>query len=247
MAIWDKPLYHLVAENGKPVIIDVTQSVQSGLGPNQAIYEVIEFFKRKKVKRILDFGAGAFRHTFPFLEAGFQVWAVDFEEQYADTKSKQVCRKARQKVENDQNFNELIYPRDFIKYKLKNKMKFHAALLCYTLQGMPLQNERRYLLRLLYGKLRPPSPKRNSYIVWMSRYGDEKVLPPSQRVEDGYFKYPKSSTHSFYKEWKTFDIHEMIQSVGWRKRFQHIKSLGKGGRDQIFVYSKYKKVRETWI
>lgn len=235
MAVWDNSIYHITAENGKKVIIDVTQSVNPALGPNKAIKKVIEFFKRKEVETVLDYGAGALRHTFPLLKAGFQVCAVDFEEQYADTDSKRICKIMKEKAEDDPNFSELVYPRPFI----KDNRKFDAALLCYTFQSMPLQKERMHALRLLYKKL-----KKRSFIIWMSRYGDAKNLPDSRCVEDGYFKSPKPP-HSFYMEIKTEDIHDMFQTVGWRKSFHRLRSLGCGGRDQIFAYSK--KKREAWI
>jgi hypothetical protein len=236
MPIWDKPLYNLKAKSGKSIIIDVTMSVNPALGPNQAITEVIEFFKRKKVRRIIDFGAGSLRHSLPLLKADFEVCAVDFEEQYVDSSSKRVCRQNRQEAEAYPNFSALVYPRDFI----KDGRSFDAALLCYTFQGMPLISERKRVLKVLYKKL-----SELSYIVWMSRYGDAKDLPDSQRVEDGHYKYPTSSQHSFYTEFKTEIIHGMMQEVGWNKSFHHIRSLGLGGRDQLFVYAKRKK--ETWI
>lgn len=237
MPIWDKPLYDLRAKTGKRIIIDVTMSVNPALGPNQAITEVIQFFQRKNVKTILDFGAGSLRHTMPLLDAGFEVCAVDFEEQYAETDSKRVCRQNRLTAEDYPNFSALVYPRDFTNDERED---FHAALLCYTFQGMPLISERKRVLQLLYRKL-----ANQSYIVWMSRYGDTKDIPDRQRIEDGYYKYPDSSTHSFYTEFKTEAIHKMMKEVGWRKSFHHIKSLGQGGRDQLFVYAKGRK--ETWI
>ncbi len=71
--LWQSPLYTLTAKNGKKVVIDVTSAVSAGLGPNRAINQVIKFFKDKGVKSVVDFGAGALRHTLPLLEAGFTV------------------------------------------------------------------------------------------------------------------------------------------------------------------------------
>ena len=235
MPLWDKPIYNLKTKAGKPVIIDVTLSVNPYLEPNRAITDVINFFERREVSTVIDFGGGALRHTFPLLKRGFQVWAVDFEEQYSSDEAKRICRQKRQKAEAHPNFSKLVYPDDFV----KDTQTFDAALLLYTFQGMPLAKERRRVLHLLHKKLKP-----RSYIVWMSRYDGEK-LPNAQKVEDGYYKNPKAKRHSFYREWKTAEIHKMMVEIGWRKSFHHLKSLGAGGRDQIFVYSRKKK--ETWI
>lgn len=239
MTIWKKPFYTLTADNGQPVVIDVTLSVNPALGPNKAIYEVIEFFKRKNVKTIVDFGAGALRHTLPLLAAGFQVCAVDFAEQYEQSDSKRVCFQNIQTARNDPNFCTLIYPSAFI----DDHRRFDAALLCYTFQGMPIQKERERVLKVLYDKL-----KKKSYVVWMSRFGDAKSLPSSQAVNGGHFKNPTANTHSFYKEFPTEQVHEMMDGVSYFKHFHLIQTrppLGKGGKDQLYVYSKTKN--DKWV
>lgn len=236
MALWDGSLYRATTRSGKVITIDVTLSVNTNLGPNQAIYDVIKFFKRKNVKRVLDFGAGALRHTFPLLEEGFQVCAVDFAEQYAQTETKRVCREKRSEAEDDPNFSALVYPKKFI----GDRRSFDAALVCFTFQGMPISHERTKALALIHKKLVD-----RGYLVWMSRY-DAAELPEGHRVLDGHYKTPTGSTnYSFYREWKTEEIHELLRQVGWRRSFHHIRSLGQGRRDQLFVYSK--KREETWI
>jgi hypothetical protein len=235
MAIWERPIYRLTTKDGKRVVIDVTLSVNPNLGPNKAIKEVIEFFQRKNVSTVLDFGAGALRHTLPLLRTGFKVCAVDFEEQYSTAGVKRICREKRLLAEASPNFSALVYPRDFI----NDTRFFDAALLLYTFQGMPLENERKRVLRLLYNKLQS-----RSFIVWMSRY-DRTKLPEAREVKDGYYKNVRAKQHSFYREWKTAEIHNMMAKVASRKRFYHLRSLGAGGRDQIFVYSK--KKNESWV
>src|SRR2546426_12790523 len=107
MSRWDKSRYNLTTKRGKAVVIDVTLSVNTALGPNLAIQDVIDFFERQKVKTVLDFGAGALRHSLPLLRAGFEVCAVDFEEQYLDIPAKKICRSNRELAEDDPNFSEL--------------------------------------------------------------------------------------------------------------------------------------------
>jgi serine/threonine-protein kinase RIO1 len=229
MSRWDKSRYNLTTKRGKSVVIDVTMSVNPNLGPNLAITEVIEFFHRRNVTTILDFGAGALRHSLPLLADGFEVCAVDFEEQYLNIPAKKICVSNLRLAEASPNFSKLVYPRAFI----DDKRKFHAAMLCYTFQGMPLKTERDYVLRLLYDKLKGPG-----CIVWMSRWDNLGNQPVSQRVEDGIYKYPHSPVHSFYREFNNDDVREMMENVGWRKKFYRVRSLGRGGKDQIFVYAK---------
>ncbi len=233
MARWAKSHYNLTTKRGKPVVIDVTMSVNTALGPNLAIEEVIAFFRREKVKTVLDFGAGALRHSLPLLAADFDVCAVDFEEQYLNTPAKKICVSNLRLAEASPNFSKLVYPRDFI----ADPRKFHAAMLCYTFQGMPLKTEREYVLKLLYDKLKGPG-----CLVWMSRWENFGNMPVNQRVEDGIYKYPDSTTHSFYREFNNDDIRDMMENVGWRKEFYRVKSLGRGGKDQIFVYAKRKLI-----
>src|SRR5437667_10433899 len=101
MAIWQKPLYQLTTKNGKKIVIDVTSSVSPGLPPNKVIDTLIPFFQQKNVERIIDFGAGSLRHTFPLLDAGFQVCAVEFQENF----DRPVCAKALAEAKQHSNFS----------------------------------------------------------------------------------------------------------------------------------------------
>ena len=66
MPRWVKPYYELKGTDGEKVLIDVTSSAAPGLGPSTVVGEtIIPFFTIKGVKKILDFGSGSLRHTFP--------------------------------------------------------------------------------------------------------------------------------------------------------------------------------------
>ena len=229
MAImWSSPLYSLTTKDRKKVVIDVTSSVSAGLPPNKVLAEsVIRFFRKKGVERVVDFGAGALRHTFPLLKAGFQVCAVEFEEQFA----RPTCAKARKRAERNPNFSTLIWPKDF----RNDNRKFDAALLCSVLQTMPLSDERELALKLLRKKL-----KENSYLLWMSRYGQIPSVPKTQQVKDGYYMWPERDYKSFVREFTTEETHELMESFG----FHRVRSLSERGTDQIFLYG---KGSSTWI
>lgn len=220
--LWHGPLYSLTAPDGKTITIDVTTSVSASLPPNAVLLEeVIPLFKSKRIQTVLDFGTGALRHTVPLLQEGFEVCAVEFEEAFA----RPVCAEAKALARDYSNFSALLWPRDF----LKDKRRFQAALLCYVLQTMPLPKERRRALREIFGKLRL-----NSYLLYMSRYGQLRGLTSRQMVSDGYFMWPQREHHSFYREFTTEQTHEFMEDVG----FKRIRSLSRRGTDQIFLYAK---------
>jgi SAM-dependent methyltransferase len=226
--LWNSPLYKLTTPDRRSIVVDVTSSVSAGLPPNEILREsVIPLFRAGRVQRVVDFGAGSLRHAFPLLKAGFQVCAVEFEEQFV----RETCAKARKRAERNHNFSTLIWPKDF---KDDNR-KFDAALLCYVLQTMPCPEERKVALKLLFKKL-----KDDSYLLWMSRYGQLQNVPSCQKVSDGYYQRPERDHKSFVREFTTEETHEMMESFGFRR----LRSLGKRGTDQIFLYG---KGSATWI
>jgi hypothetical protein len=219
--MWESALYPLKDAKGKKIVIDVTSSVQPGLPHNDAINEFIKQLKQKDFTRIVDFGAGALRHTFPLLENGIQVCAVEFEEQF----KRPACAKARLDAEGHANFSSLIWPRGF----KKDKRRFDAALLCYVLQTMPLPEERQHVLRFLKKKLRD-----DAYLLWMSRYGQMDDASRNNKVSDGIYRWKEREHQTFYREFTTEETHEMFEKHG----FKRVRSLGVRGTEQIFVYAK---------
>ena len=220
--MWETPVYKLRTKKGKPIEVDVTLSCSAGLGPNDAIFKVAQFFKRKGVRTILDFGAGALRHTFPLLRHGFSVCAVEFEDQFRHDK----CRKALARARKEGGFTELIFPKPFI----IDRKKFDAALLCFVLPTMPRATERMTLLNLIQKKLTA-----TSYIFWMSQFGKyESLKTKDNEVEDGWFFQPKWTRHTFYYESRNADIDAMLNRIG----FDLIKPLGESGHDQFRLYSR---------
>jgi SAM-dependent methyltransferase len=225
---WESPIYRYKNPKGEEVWIDVTTSISPGLPPKKVIGEtMIPFFEECGVASVLDFGAGALRHTFPLLEAGFEVCAVEFEEAF----NRPVCRDALAQAQTYPNFCALIWPKEF----LQDKRKFDAAMLNYVIQVMPEPKERKSVLKAIYKKLR-----RNAYLFYMSRYGQMENAIKGHRVSDGYYMWPARHYHSFYREFATDATHAMMADVGLKR----IRSLSERGTDQVFVYAKGKG---TWI
>ena len=225
---WKDPYYDLITRSGKKITIDVTTSVSAGLSPSSLVTKsVIPFLKKKQVVKVLDFGAGALRHTIPLLNSGFQVCAVEFQEGF----SRPVASRELAKAQKHGNFSKLIWPNQFI----SDKRKFDAALLIYVLQIMPIQKEREAVLKHIYQKLKP-----DSYLFYSSQYGQITQADKSNKVSDGYFRWPKRKMHSFYTEFNAEDTDKLIESMG----FKRLKSLGRGGPEQFFVYV---KGSSTWV
>lgn len=220
---WRTPIYTLTTPLGKQVKIDVTTSVASGLPPSSVLTDtVIPFFRKRKVCRIVDFGAGALRHTIALLEAGFEVCAVEFEQAFLRPTSGEALKVAR----GFPNFTSLIWPYDY----LADKRQFDAALVCYVLQTMPVPVERALVIKSLRKKL-----KEISYLVYMSRFNQGAgSISRAQRVSDGFFMWPKRDLHSFYREFATQDTHDMFSA----EKFNYIRSLSQRGTDQMFLYAK---------
>jgi hypothetical protein len=226
--VWRTPIYDLTAKTGKRIVVDVTSSVSAGLHPNKLLSEtLIKFFKNRGVQTVVDFGAGALRHTFPLLRAGFQVCAVEFAEQFKRTK----CSEALRRAEKSGNFCKLVWPKDF----KRDARRFDAALLCYVIQTMPLKEERELVLKTLGKKLRD-----DSYLLWMGRYGQTADIPTEQAVKDGYFMWPDREEHSFYTEFTTELTHDWLGRYG----FTRLRSLSERGTDQVFLYG---KGSSTWV
>jgi len=166
--VWENPIYTLQSKTGKKVTVDVTASVSAGLPPNKVFAStLINFFQERGVEKIVDFGAGALRHTLPLLEAGFEVCAVEFEQQF----KKPACKEKMLEAEEHPNFCKLIWPSDF----KSDGRQFDAALLCYVLQTMPIENERHLVLKMLKKKLAD-----DSYVLYMSRWGQKNGLPKNR-------------------------------------------------------------------
>jgi hypothetical protein len=226
--MWESPIYHLRDKKNREVTIDVTGSVSAGLPPNRTISEiVIPFLRDRKVDTILDFGAGALRHTIPLLEAGFQVCAVEFSENFL----KPFCKKEREKAEKYPGFSALIWPKNFI----KDKRKFDAVILYFVLQTMPIEKERNEVLKRIKQKM-----KYESYLFYSSRAGQITDEDKKYQILDGYYKSPNRKNHTFYTEFKTEVTHKMMRDIGLNR----IRSLSERGTEQIFVYG---KGNDLWI
>jgi hypothetical protein len=225
---WASPIYPLKTTTGKDIKVDVTTSVSASLPPHGVLAkEFIPFLQQRGVERILDFGVGSLRHTIPLLNAGFNVCAVEFEECFG----RPFCSAYLQIAQQHANFSAMVWPGDFI----QTNRRFDAVLLCYVLQVMPIPKERALVLKHITKKMR-----NDSYLLYMSRYNQTTPDDVNHRVTDGYYRWPDRAVHSFYREFTVEETQDMMHKHG----LQRIKSLGKGGKEQIFLYA---KGGGTWV
>lgn len=225
---WKSPVYKLAGPTGKQIIVDVTSSVSPGLPPHQVLKDkIVPWLRERGVQSVLDFGAGALRHTFPLLRAGFEVCAVEFEQTF----TRPVCAEARVRAERNSNFSSLIWPDQF----LGTKRRFDAALLCYVLQIMPKEGERRLALKEIARRLRG-----EGYLLYMSRFGQVSTEDSKHRVEDGYYRWPEREEHSFYREFTAEETADLFDREG----FTRLRNLSQRGTEQVHFYTRGKG---SWI
>jgi SAM-dependent methyltransferase len=219
---WATPIYTFTRWTGKPVVIDVTTSISSGLEAHRIVQsEFIPRLRKLQAQSVLDFGAGALRHVFPLLRARFKVCAVEFEEAF----KKPVAAKALKDAEKSNNFRKLIWPRDFV----SNNDKFDACLLSFVLQTMPMPKERQHVIKAISDRVRT-----GGLLLYLSRYNQIDDAVRRSRISDGYFHWPDREIHSFYREFSTRETHEMME----KHNFGFVRNLSGGGKEQVLLYEK---------
>lgn len=217
---WKTSIYEY--RRGK-LIIDVTSSISAGLPPHRAVRKkFMPIIKKSKRRRILDFGAGALRHTIPMLRYhDVQVCAVEFEEAF-DTP---VAQKTHEKVRNDPSFSELIWPIEF----KKDKRRFDAALLSFVLQVMPEKKKRELAVKLISKKLVD-----GGYLLYLSRTRQITDAMRERPLNDGFYMWPERKHRSFYTEFN----HEETDRLMARFKLVREQTWSGGGSEQVFLYRK---------
>lgn len=213
-------LYRVKTEGGEELQVDVTNSISSGLSANNGLMShVIKWMKDMGCQRVLDFGAGALRHTIPLLEADFEVTAVEYERAYTRPKAAEYKAVA----EKYDTFTELLWPHDF----LKSKVKYDVAILSYVLQVIPVKSERHVILKAIAERFAKSSPKR---LYYASRVGDAKTLENEMKHGDGWVKGVGDNDRSFYTEWNSADTDAFFEKAGFQRAGNY------SGPQQPFIY-----------
>ena len=219
-AMWKSPLYSYHAGS---LVIDVTSSISAGLPPHRCLTNRFKpLVQAAEGRRILDFGAGALRHTLPLLRSPhFEVCAVEFEEAFV----RKEAADARETAQRNANFSTLIWPKAF----KRDRRRFDAAILSYVLQVMPEVREREMVIEQIAKKL-----VEGGHLLYMSRFGQVTAEMKTRQLKDGYWMWPNRQTHSFYVEF----THEQTDKMMEKHGLERAHSWSEGGKEQVFVYRK---------
>jgi hypothetical protein len=192
---FDSPLYNVTMNGGAQVTIDVTNSISAGLAPNKGLIDgVVTWMKDRGYTRVLDFGAGALRHTIPLLKAGLEVTAVEYEQAYERPK----CYEARVAAQKFSGFAELVWPKNF----LNSRGRYDVVLLVFVLQVIPVKAERALILDAIAKRFDRDGAKR---LYYASRFGEGASLPDETRYNDGWVRGVHQNDRTFYTEWNAGD------------------------------------------
>ena len=218
--VWENPIYRGKDKSGKNFTIDVTQSISAGLSANSNLVEhLVPWMKERGFTRILDFGAGALRHTVALLEKGMVISAVEYKEAFSRPKAKINMEKARKY----DGFTELVWPEDFI----KSTRKYDVILLTFVLQVVPVKKDRGRIIGELIKKFDRNGPKR---LYYASRHGVSRSLKDEDKYNDGWIQGYRNSTQTFYTEWGAAETHEMME------KYKLMHAGNYGASSQPFIY-----------
>jgi hypothetical protein len=217
---FETPFYNVTTQGGKQLRVDVTNSISAGLDANAGLIDhLTSWMKATKCKRVLDFGAGALRHSIPLLRKGFEVVAVEYPNAYDRPKAAEY----RAQAEKFDTFTELLWPDQF----LKCTHRFDVVLLVYVLQVVPVKKDREAILDGVASRLDKNGPRR---LYYASRTGEGRGLPDENRYNDGWVRGKGPNDHTFYTEWSAPDTDAMFKKSGFNRVGTYT------GAQQGFIY-----------
>lgn len=199
--------YIVKTAGGQEVVVDVTNSISAGLVANSKLISHILSFKNDTgCSRVLDFGAGALRHSLPLLKKGLQVTAVEYKKAYDRPKAAEL----RAKAEKHPGFTKLMWPDDFI----RSTDRYDVVILSFVLQVIPSKVDREDALKAISKHFDPNGPKR---LYYASRFGDAKDLSDDMRYKDGWVKGVGEKDRSFYTEWNASTTDAYFKKYGYER------------------------------
>jgi SAM-dependent methyltransferase len=175
--------------------------------------------KEHHCRRILDFGAGALRHSLPLLRAGFEVTVVEYENAF----KRPVAAKKRAAAKRFNHFAGLVWPHDFI----RSKEKYDVVLLVFVLQTVPEKSERNRILYEIAKKLDPDGPRR---IYYASRFGDKTEADKAHAYRDGWIRKLDNEHQTFYTEWSPAETESLMK----KQKFE--RTSGYSGASQSYIF-----------
>ncbi len=217
---FESPQYNITTKGGEKLTIDVTNSISAGLPANAGLISHLVTWKKKTgASRLLDFGAGALRHTLPLLRAGFEVTAVEYAKAYERPRAAEF----KETAERHNGFTRLMWPHDFV----KSSHKYDAALLTFVLQVVPTKVDREAILRAIADRLDKNGHKR---VYYASRVGEARSLEDDMIYNDGWVRGRGINDRTFYTEWTASETDEFFKQAGFARAGTY------SGASQGFIY-----------
>jgi hypothetical protein len=218
--LFESPFFSGTDSSGKQFTVDVTSSIAPSLDPNSGLIDsVTTWMKEHHYTRILDFGAGALRHTIPLLRTGFEVTAVEYKNAF----ERPVAAGKRLSAKRFKHFSDLVWPHDF----LKSKEKYDVVLLAFVLQTIPEKKERDAILYEIAKRLDRDGPRR---LYYASRFGDKLPSDKPHAFKDGWIRKLDQKHQTFYTEWTPAETERFMK----RRRFERIG--GYSGASQAYIF-----------
>lgn len=235
--MWQSPIYRFKSETDegigklkyKEFTINVTNSAPPMKTPGKQLENIFDYvlnrFDPSKTK-ILDLGAARLRNSKYLVEKGFQVYSADFEDLF---KEGSAGYNRLKELEESENFNQLIFPKDI----LNINEKFDVILLINVLTVMPIPIERLCLTSLIRKLI---SDK--GIFLWIS---DPMIRNKKNEYKrpliDGFLTGVKrKKVESFYVELHEEVIRAMIELSGFKINKDISKNSKKFSRRNI-IYS----------
>ena len=217
---FESPFFNGTDSSGKQFKVDVTSSIAPSLSSNTGLVDsVISWMKEHNCRRILDFGAGALRHSLPLLRAGFEVTAVEYENAF----KRPVASKKRAAAQRFAHFEDLVWPHDF----LKSREKYDVVILVFVLQTVPEKKERDTILKEIAKRLDRNGPRR---LYYASRFGDRTETDTRHRYKDGFIRKLDNEYQTFYTEWAPSETEKFMKKRGFER------TGGYSGAQQAYVF-----------
>ena len=215
--IWESPIYQFRIPEGnglQPYFFDVTGSASPNLKDASSDLAVCLRWAISETGKehplILDFGAGRLRNTLHLLRLGHSVTAVEFSRLSNSEAVQPLVQEARTYAPR---FSELIFPHEF----LRSSARFDLILLINMINIMPVPVERYLVLQYCREKL-----TKDGLILWYSQTSQTKRYKAKPYFGDGQIADPHTVMKTFYKDYKSDQIDELLAANGLRlKGEQH--------------------------
>lgn len=209
MTNWDKPLYEFQLPRRK-IVVNVTRSCPTFSSPSPGVADVVAELHKSGRKRVLDFGAGKLRNTLYLLSlnAGFQVWAVEFKDCFNTQAGELRLADARKYTK----FFLKKWPDEF----LESQFEVDAVFLINVPNVVPDEADRARIVSECTKRLRS-----GGWFLWMSQYGEPYYKPGVTRrlqaPDGGWFYNLQKKYQTYYREFSIPEIKGLFGSSQYRE------------------------------